>query len=340
MKPKKRIDAPGDFLQIRDFLMKTYAMNPRANNWLIDRWNFCRYVSQTFHKTTDIWPETLGIWVDEQGDICAVVNSEGENQGEGFFQFRPGSRFDDATMHELIDHAEWFFRCKIPGKQGRNQRETEIGAELINLRVNPFDAQLKRLLRARGFVRQNWNESTLSISLDSLPFTSDIPELPSSEFSIADGTRFSDSIRGLAHGLAFGYYSNNHASDNTAESAFRSMRSAPDYQDYLDLSILDTTGAVACFATFWYDRVNRIAVLEPLGTIPEYRRRGLAKALVYEGMRRLSRLGSTKLFVGSDQQFYYSVGFKMEYKKEIWQKTWPGQAAAGTGSSEELANGI
>ena len=41
----------GDFVRIRDFLKYSLFKDPSLKNWLIDRWNFGRYFSQTMHGT-------------------------------------------------------------------------------------------------------------------------------------------------------------------------------------------------------------------------------------------------------------------------------------------------
>jgi predicted N-acetyltransferase YhbS len=70
----------------------------------------------------------------------------------------------------------------------------------------------------------------------------------------------------------------------------------------------------------WYEPVNRIAYVEPVATDPDYRRMGLGKAAVLEGIRRCGELGAGVAFVGSDQFFYTAIGFKVVYKSNCWVK--------------------
>ena len=110
-------------------------------NWLIDRWNFCRYVAQVFQNTVDSWPATVGIWHTDDNDIAAVVNSEGENRGEAFIQFGK-YEFSDKQVNEFLDHAEKYF--PVQDDQGR----------YINLRVPPNNSQLINLIAKRNYKKQ------------------------------------------------------------------------------------------------------------------------------------------------------------------------------------------
>jgi predicted N-acetyltransferase YhbS len=291
-----------EFLRIRDFLVNSYQDDRKHHNWLIDRWNFCRFFSQPMHGTFNSWPESVGIWVNEGNEITAVVNSEGENRGEAFFQF---GNFDLSGDHldEFIDHAE----SHLP-------KSDDSGA-LINLRVNEGPSHLKEMLKERGYQLQDWREANSSLMIDR-EFVVDIPD----GFEIARPNEVSDHQKGLAHGKAFGYHRADGSSDESSEGAYAMIRNAPDYDPGLDISIIDIDGEVASFATVWYDEFNRIGMLEPVGTIPKYRNLGLGKAVVFEGMNRIGKRGARKMYVGSDQEFYLSMGFEIKYTMEIWQK--------------------
>ena len=52
--------------------------------------------------------------------------------------------------------------------------------------------------------------------------------------------------------------------------------------------------------------------------LPLYRRLGLGKAAVLEGIRRCGALGATEAFVGNDLPIYRSVGFEKIYVTECW----------------------
>ncbi|BAY42352.1 hypothetical protein NIES2111_67750 (plasmid) [Nostoc sp. NIES-2111] len=87
------------------------------------------------------------------------------------------------------------------------------------------------------------------------------------------------------------------------------MNQAFTYRQDLDLVVTTLDGQIVAFCTAWFDARNKIGVFEPLGCHPDYRRRGLTRNLLYEGMRCLKRLGV--------QPGYVQVRFVLE-KPNIW----------------------
>ncbi|MGG4220438.1 GNAT family N-acetyltransferase [Paenibacillus jamilae] len=291
-----------DFLKIRDFLKQSLKSNPDLKNWFIDRWNFCRYWGQIMHNTFEKWPETVGIWEDEHQEIVAVVHPEGEdNIGEAYFQLADRD-FSNEFLNELIDYAE---------KKLALHGERESTLDII---VNEDGEQLKELLKRRGYILQDGKEMT---SCMSVPHDVKL-ELPSG-FRISDANEVGDFEKGFAHGRAFGYYKGGYPDNDVAERCYISLRNAPDYIPKYDVVILDQNNEVAAFTTLWYDELNKIGILEPVGTIPKYRNKGLGKAVIYEAINRVKDKGVERIFVGSDHSFYLAMGFSLAYSNEIWQ---------------------
>lgn len=87
----------------------------------------------------------------------------------------------------------------------------------------------------------------------------------------------------------------------------------------LKISAVDTEGIYAAHAGLWYDKASRIALVEPVCTIPECRRMGLAREAVFEGLRRVRAMGAKIAVVGSDQPFYYALGFVPYSTGTVWK---------------------
>lgn len=104
------------------------------------------------------------------------------------------------------------------------------------------------------------------------------------------------------------------------------IQNAPLYRRDLDLVAVAPDGAIASFATIWFDDVTRSAYFEPVATVPAHRRRGLGKAVLTEGLRRLKRMGVVVAFVGGSSlpanALYASVMGKELDLSETWIKEW------------------
>lgn len=85
------------------------------------------------------------------------------------------------------------------------------------------------------------------------------------------------------------------------------------YRPNLDLVAVSPEGRFASYCMVWYDPVNKIGEFEPVGTRPAFERKGLGRAVLTEGFRRLKALGAKTACVAcepSTLEFYQSAGFK------------------------------
>lgn len=90
----------------------------------------------------------------------------------------------------------------------------------------------------------------------------------------------------------------------------------PHYRFEDDLVVEAPDGSLAAFALGWWDPVGHVAEFEPVGTDPDQRRHGLARALLAHGLRRFFDLGATTVQVYSEassapaEALYEAVGFR------------------------------
>ena len=69
----------------------------------------------------------------------------------------------------------------------------------------------------------------------------------------------------------------------------------------------------------WYTE-GKTAYVEPVATVPEHRKKGLAKAAVYEACARAKTMGAKRATVLSEQVFYYRIGFTLSSEVYCWKK--------------------
>ena len=82
--------------------------------------------------------------------------------------------------------------------------------------------------------------------------------------------------------------------DGTCESALRLMAS-PHATLSRAVAIENERREYVCFAGMWWTPENHLAYMEPLCTVPQYRRKGLAAAALSELYRRMKPLGATHM---------------------------------------------
>lgn len=88
----------------------------------------------------------------------------------------------------------------------------------------------------------------------------------------------------------------------------------------LKLAVVSPQGHFVSYCGMWYDPTHDFALIEPLATDPDYRGQGLAQAVVMEGMKRVAAQGAKRVLVGSNQQFYYSIGMFPYRSSAVWKK--------------------
>jgi ribosomal protein S18 acetylase RimI-like enzyme len=97
------------------------------------------------------------------------------------------------------------------------------------------------------------------------------------------------------------------------------------YNTELDLVAVDPDGKFASFVTVRIDPVSKMAELEPVGTHPDYRGMGLAKATILEALGRVAKYNPTCMVIlgaaptEGATKLYDSLGFSKE-NVHLWQK--------------------
>jgi predicted N-acetyltransferase YhbS len=281
--------------RVRDFLVKTYKTFPEKGNWLIDRFNFTFSVSRISNGVSaQEYCNRIKLW-EKDGKIVSIVNTEGENRGEAFFQL---TDFDveEALLKEMFEFTELELMIEKKGK------------EVVYLSINEHASNIIKMAEERGYTKEDRGEIT---SKKDIKGKNEII-LPKG-YQIKTAIEITAEERGVCHSFAFGYNDKEELVKRSIE-AQDELKNMKDYRSELDIQVVDKNGTVVAFANMWFDSENKIGILEPVGTHPAHRKLGLAKAAIYHGENLISKLGATQVYVGSDQQFYKRIGF---YETEV-----------------------
>jgi len=101
---------------------------------------------------------------------------------------------------------------------------------------------------------------------------------------------------------------------------------SPVYVPEHEIFVMSPDEQVAAYCIVWTDELNRVGHFEPVGTHPNFQRRGLGKSLLFEGLRRLKSEGMNEACVCANHDnpaaihLYESVGFQKVIRLLTYRK--------------------
>lgn len=182
----------------------------------------------------------------------------------------------------------------------------------IKITLPDGDLSYQQAALLKGFYATNEKTSVARIDTTNINFT--LPEC----YKIIDFGDVSFDVDKYYAAIWKGF-------DNTRERnelEMQSMRKreefdAPYWDRSLRIIVVAPNGDYVSHCGMWYIQDNKYAYVEPVFTLPEYRKMGLGKVAVLEGVRRCGERGAKYAIVESSQQFYYSIGF-YPIQNETW----------------------
>lgn len=300
-----------DYWCMREFLRQIFFLNQRLErSWHVARLDYARWHSCLNCARVGL-DEVAFLW-EADGQLIAFLMPDG-GPGEAHFCVHPGLRTPELEL-EMLTVAE-----------ERLSESGESGLRKLQVWVPEADSLREGLVLKHGYFKSEPPENQWRGDL-----VGNLPEAPPpagySIRSLGEGLELLE--RCYASGLGFHEGDIKTAIENRDNpSWYRNIQTAPLYRRDLDLVAIAPDGAVAGFCTIWLDDVTRSAYYEPVAVVPAHRRRGLGRALLSEGLRRLQRMGATRAFVSGYSQaanaLYGSV-IGPEYELcEVWEKEWP-----------------
>lgn len=284
-----------DFLSVADFLVNHFQSQNRDGNWLQPTWEYMH----THPYLDEEALSKIGIWEDENR-IVAVAHFE-HRLGEAFFELHP--QYGHLKL-DLLGHAEKL----LYGLTGD-------GKKYLNAYVNDFDSKFEDLVKSRGYAKHEKRDRPMSAFAIPLPF----PEIILPEGFRLKSLEEDNDLQKIHRVLWRGF---NHPGEPPEEGieGRKKMQSGPNFRKDLTIVVEAPDGNFASFCGMWFDSANLISYVEPVATDPAYRRMGLGRAAVLEGIRRCGALGATVAFVGTDMKFYLDMGFEKLFTACCWRK--------------------
>ncbi len=278
-----------DYLKVREFLIRINRGKIQSLNFPWGRWEWM--IGHGWLDDTHL--DRIGIW-ESDGEIVGLATYEG-GLGDGFFCL--DERFSGLKA-EMLDYA----RHNL-SKDGK-----------FRAIISNSDREFQRVARGMGFCPTQEVEHIAAIDIgSSLHY-----QLPKgySIVSMADDWNWYQYNRCLWRGF-------NHPGkpDDTQEQiAMRKrMLSGPGVNPETVICVVAPDGNYVSHCGTWFMPGDEFALVEPVATDPDYRKMGLGRAAVHEAVSRCGKLGATQAIVGSNQQFYYNIGFDPIHVATWWE---------------------
>lgn len=279
-----------DFRKVCDFLIRINQEEVITPHYLWARWvwQFGPYMNMEYLSK-------IGIFEDDE-KIIGLVTYEG-NIDEAYFCL------DKNYAHlkpQLIDYANHNF-----GLNGE-----------LKIVLPDGDLEYQKAAIQKGFCATKEKSAVARIDCDNLEYT-----LPDGYQIISfDDENFDIDKYYAAIWKGF----DNKRERNELEIQSMKKREgfdAPYFNKSLRIMVVAPNGDYASHCGMWYIQGSDYAYIEPVFTLPEYRKMGLGKAAVLEGIQRCGVLGAKYAIVLSSQQFYYSIGFYPVQNETWWTQS-------------------
>lgn len=274
-----------EFWEIHDLLTSSYAQTSRVNMWSFCRFENWRYRIHVLEqrRNSRYLTKLARVWRDASGRLQGLALSENA-QDDVHVIVRPGRQDVEREIYTWIS-------TDLAKRQPRVETYTDKG-----------DDARRELLTGLGYRCQGESEYLRHYDLTQRVLSAGQVDITAGQ--PPDGWGVQDVLvdrnldeRARVMGSAF---RSNFVLDQHYLLKWDSARQAPGYRPSLELAAVRKDqrefGAV-CFG--WIDLRNQVGEIEPVGTHPHVRRRGLATAVITEGFRRFRSMGIQRVFIAS-----------------------------------------
>ncbi len=186
--------------------------------------------------------------------------------------------------------------------------------------ITENDADFQDIATTMGFLPTNESEDVAHFPVDSDKLNYILPE----GYSIQSLSENLDVYKyGKVLWNGFDHEANGEGKFNPSNDELEALEKElirPNVNLDIKLAVVNSKGDFVSYCGMWQDPKSQYSIVEPVATDPAYRRLGLGRAAVLEGIKRCAALGSRTALVGSNQEFYYSIGFKPYSKSTWWER--------------------
>lgn len=255
-----------EIAEVQALLIKSYGVSLKPFNWrsaVFENWIY----ASRFLEPPEYFTKRVHLWRADAGELAAGVIR--------------GTHFTNVQ----ISYDYRFLENEI----FRWAEENPLDQKPVITMVYDWDEERQALLTDRGYRNEGEIEDVRIYNL-----TQNYPQA-----ALPPGYR----ITTLAE---YGNYAElidlvNHVWGVSLDEAwFCGKSSAPGYSLAHKLLVVSPEGQLAAYSLFWLYPANKTAEIDPIGTHPNHRKRGLARALVLESFKRMRENGMEYAYIASE----------------------------------------
>jgi ribosomal protein S18 acetylase RimI-like enzyme len=251
----------------RELSLLSYTASHKPRNWrvaLLENWSYAsRYMEPVAYFT-----DSVHLWRNEANELVGYLI---RYYDKTYPQVHPEYQFLEDEMWEWAEQ-HW---------SGEDARIVTVAFD--------YDTTRTELLVQRGY--QKTGETDL-VHIHDLSRSFPPAALPAG-FRIASLSEIGNHAERVA-------LENSIWGVTLDEAWFRGKSSAPSYSLDWDLVVVSPDGQQVAASLVWVDARNQSGEIDPLGTHPDFRRLGLARALVAESFRRMRAAGLQRAYIASE----------------------------------------
>ncbi len=299
----RKYQTEADFWRMRNFLREVFLLNDcLERSWSLPRLDYWRW----HHILTCESPpmkEVTFLWETDDGQLAAVLHAI--DKGEAYLHVHPHFRSFELENGMLAVAEKSLFN-------------SYDGQHKLFILADEDEPIRSAALQARGYT---WRDRPVYRWRRDLEAPLPIVKVANGYKIRSMGAASEFEARAWASWRAF--HPNESVEGFEGGAWFTNLQSAPLYRRDLDILAEAPNGEIAAFCTIFYDDYTRSAVCVLVGTSSEHQRRGLGKAVITEGLRRLQRMGCTRVFAnGFDPpaNALYRSALGTSYRAESWYK--------------------
>ena len=249
--------------------------------------------------------EICSIWEDDKGVAAWILASPAYRGFDA--QVRPDMR-GGAFEREILVFAEEE-TLKYMNKYGFEVNE--LGADACQCDDD----------RSRALIDLGWTFDTKAEYVLNRRPLQDVPDP-----QLAEGYRIR-TVRGLDEAADIAkLHLDVFTKSGWTEELYRKNMENPGYKPEREYLAVDPHGNLAAFTITWFDELNKTVLFEPVGTHPDHRRKGLARALMFTVMQDLKIKGFETALVQNgcsneaSKSLYLGMGFKPWQREDSYVK--------------------